>query len=472
MLGKNKYFHAPMNQSVDFNAELIRRYDISGPRYTSYPTVKEFKDDITEDDYRRWARRSNEDPIPRQLSLYVHIPFCDTVCFYCACNKVVTKDHSKAGAYLDHLYREIAMQAVLFDRDRMVEQLHWGGGTPTFLADDEIRELMEVARQNFSLRTDDKGEYSIEIDPRSVDYNKLSVLREVGFNRVSLGVQDVNPRVQKAVNRIQGIEVTREVTDSVRELGFKSINMDLMYGLPYQTVESFDKTLQAVIEINPDRLAVYNYAHLPTRFKPQRRISEADLPTADEKLDILQHTIDHLTGAGYVYIGMDHFAKPEDELARAQGMGGLHRNFQGYSTHADCDLIGLGVSSISKVCDNYSQSVRELDKYYERIDAGKLPLERGIELEADDLLRREIIDQLMCHFVLDIKALEKKWKFSFALHFSLEMPELLEMQKDGLLTLDEKLIKVLPAGRLLVRNICMVFDRYLRDGSAGFSKVI
>lgn len=472
MLGKYKYFHAPMNQSVDFNADLIRRYDISGPRYTSYPTVKEFKDDITEDDYRRWARMSNEDPIPRPLSLYVHIPFCDTVCFYCACNKVVTKDHSKAGAYLDHLYREIAMQAVLFDRDRMVEQLHWGGGTPTFLADDEIRELMEVARQNFSLRTDDKGEYSIEIDPRSVDYNKLSVLREVGFNRVSLGVQDVNPRVQKAVNRIQGIEVTREVTDSVRELGFKSINMDLMYGLPYQTVESFDKTLQAVIEINPDRLAVYNYAHLPTRFKPQRRISEADLPSADEKLDILQHTIDHLTGAGYVYIGMDHFARPEDELARAQGMGGLHRNFQGYSTHADCDLIGLGVSSISKVCDNYSQSVRELDKYYERIDAGKLPLERGIELEADDLLRREIIDQLMCHFVLDIEALEKKWKFSFALHFSLEIPELLEMQKDGLLTLDEKLIKVLPAGRLLVRNICMVFDRYLRDGSAGFSKVI
>jgi oxygen-independent coproporphyrinogen-3 oxidase len=472
MSGKYTYFHAPMNQSVDFNADLIRRYDISGPRYTSYPTVKEFKDDITEGDYRRWARRSNEDPIPRPLSLYVHIPFCDTVCFYCACNKVVTKDHTKAGAYLDHLYREIAMQAVLFDRDRMVEQLHWGGGTPTFLADDEIRELMEVTRQNFSLRTDDKGEYSIEIDPRSVDYNKLSVLREVGFNRVSLGVQDVNSRVQKAVNRIQGIEVTREVTDSVRELGFKSINMDLMYGLPYQTVESFDKTLQAVIEINPDRLAVYNYAHLPTRFKPQRRISEADLPTADEKLDILQHTIDHLTRAGYVYIGMDHFARPEDELARAQGMGGLHRNFQGYSTHADCDLIGLGVSSISKVCDNYSQSVRELDKYYERIDAGKLPLERGIELEADDLLRREIIDQLMCHFFLDIEALEKKWKFNFALHFSLEMPELLEMQKDGLLTLDKKLIKVLPAGRLLVRNICMVFDRYLRDGSAGFSKVI
>jgi oxygen-independent coproporphyrinogen-3 oxidase len=461
-----------MNQSVDFNADLIRRYDISGPRYTSYPTVNQFKDDITEDDYRRWARSSNEDPIPRPLSLYIHIPFCDTVCFYCACNKVVTKDHSKAGVYLDHLNREIAMQAALFDKDRIVEQLHWGGGTPTFLANDEIRRLMAVTRQHFSLRTDDKGEYSIEIDPRSVDYDKLQVLREVGFNRVSLGVQDVNPGVQKAVNRIQDVELTREVTDQVRESGFKSINMDLMYGLPRQTLESFDKTLQAVVEINPDRLAVYNYAHLPTRFKPQRRINEADLPSADEKLHILQHTIDHLTGAGYVYIGMDHFARPEDELARAQGMGGLHRNFQGYSTHADCDLIGLGVSAISKVCDNYSQSVRELDRYYERIDAGELPLERGIELEADDLLRREIIDQLMCHFDLDVEALEKKWQFSFSKHFRSELQELTKMQKDGLLMLDRTFIKVLPAGRLLVRNVCMVFDRYLRDGVKKFSKVI
>jgi oxygen-independent coproporphyrinogen-3 oxidase len=461
-----------MNQSVDFNADLIRRYDISGPRYTSYPTVNQFKDDITEDDYRRWARASNEDPIPRPLSLYVHIPFCDTVCFYCACNKVVTKDHSKAGAYLDHLNREIAMQAALFDKDRIVEQLHWGGGTPTFLASDEIRRLMATTRQHFSLHTDDKAEYSIEIDPRSVDYDKLQVLREVGFNRVSLGVQDVNPRVQKAVNRIQDVELTREVTGQVRELGFKSINMDLMYGLPYQTLESFDQTLQAVVEINPDRLAVYNYAHLPTRFKPQRRIDEADLPTADEKLDILQHTIDHLTGAGYVYVGMDHFARPEDELARAQGMGGLHRNFQGYSTHADCDLIGLGVSAISKVCDNYSQSVRDLDSYYERIDAGELPLERGIELEADDLLRREIIDQLMCHFVLDVEALEKKWQFSFSRHFRSELQELTKMQNDGLLVLGRNSIKVLPAGRLLVRNVCMVFDRYLHDGTRGFSKVI
>ena len=289
-----------MIPSIDFNIDLIKRYDISGPRYTSYPTANRFKTDVTEDDYCRWARRSNEDPIPRPLSLYVHVPFCDTVCFYCACNKVVTKDHSKAGTYLAHLYKEIAMQAPLFDKDRIVEQLHWGGGTPTFLAEDEIRELMAVTRRSFSLRTDDKGEYSIEIDPRSVDHNKLKVLREVGFNRVSLGVQDVDFRVQEAVNRIQSLEVTQQVTESVRRLGYKSVNMDLMYGLPYQTVESFESTLQAVIKMQPDRLAVYNYAHLPARFKPQRRINEADLPTADEKLDILQYTINYLSAAGYV----------------------------------------------------------------------------------------------------------------------------------------------------------------------------
>lgn len=461
-----------MNQRLVFDADLIRRYDTSGPRYTSYPTVNCFKSDITEDDYRRWARVSNEDPIPRPLSLYVHIPFCNTVCFYCACNKVVTKDYSKSAAYLERLYKEMAMQAPLFDQDRIVEQLHWGGGTPTFLAEDEIRELMAVTRRHFSLRTDDKGEYSIEIDPRTVNYHKLHVLREVGFNRVSLGVQDVNPRVQQAVNRIQGVEVTREVIGFIRELGFKSVNMDLMYGLPHQTVDSFDETLDAVIKMHPDRLAIYNYAHLPERFKPQRRINEADLPTADEKLDILQHTIDHLTGAGYVYIGMDHFARPDDELALAQNTGTLHRNFQGYSTHSDCDLISLGVSAISKVCDNYSQNVRNLDEYYERIDAGRYPLERGFELESDDLLRREIIDQLMCHFVLYIETLEDRWQFKFSRHFRSEIQALLKMENDGLLVLDKKSLKVLPAGRLLVRNICMVFDRYLNDNDVRFSKVI
>jgi len=384
-----------MKQNLIFDADLIRRYDQSGPRYTSYPTAAQFHGNISVDDYRKWAQHSNEDPIPRSLSLYFHIPFCDTVCFYCACNKIVTGDHSRATPYLEHLYKEIELQGQLFDRDRIVDQLHWGGGTPTFLNADQIRDLMKVTGKHFSLRDDDTGDYSIEIDPRSVDSEKLQVLRETGFNRLSLGVQDLDPRVQKAVNRVQSEDKTREVTEAARELGFNSINMDLMYGLPFQTVESFNETLQKIVVLNPDRIAAYNYAHMPERFKPQRRINEDDLPSAAMKLDILQNTIEYLNGAGYVYIGMDHFARPTDELAVAQEQGTLHRNFQGYSTHADCDLIGMGVTAIGRVCDNYSQNVRNLEDYYEKVDAGILPLERGVELEPDDMLRREIIVQLM-----------------------------------------------------------------------------
>jgi oxygen-independent coproporphyrinogen-3 oxidase len=463
-----------MTQRIVFDVDLIRRYDKSGPRYTSYPTVAQFHSDIKENDYRLWAGRSNGDPIPQPLSLYFHIPFCDTVCFYCACNKVVTKDHGKADVYLRHLYREIEQQGGLFDHDRKVVQLHWGGGTPTFLDPGQIRELMQVIGKHFTLLEDDTGEYAIEIDPRSVDFEKLETLRAVGFNRLSLGVQDLDPQVQKAVNRIQPPDMTRGVIESARKLGFQSVNMDLMYGLPLQSVESFNNTLEQTIELNPDRLAVYNYAHLPTRFKPQRRIDETDLPSADEKLDILQQAIETLTAAGYVYIGMDHFARPDDELAQAQSRGSLHRNFQGYSTHAECDLIGLGVSAISKVCENYSQNVRDLDTYYQRIDSGELPLDRGFELEPDDLLRREIITQLICHFVLHIDALERQWKFDFHTHFKPEISDLAKMQADGLLSMDDKTLQILPPGRLLVRNICMVFDRYLRDTgtSARFSKVI
>ena len=463
-----------MAQHIVFDADLIRRYDHAGPRYTSYPTAAQFHAGVSEDDYLRWAQRSNEDPIPRPLSLYFHIPFCDTVCFYCACTKVVTKNHDRANDYLDHLCQEIALQGELFDADRKVEQLHWGGGTPTFLSTDQIRQLMDTTRRHFTLLDDDSGEYSIEIDPRSVDGEKLRVLRESGFNRISLGVQDVNPEVQKAVNRLQSEELTRKVTGQARELGFKSINMDLMYGLPYQSVASFEKTLDAVIDMDPDRIAVYNYAHLPERFKPQRRIDEATLPSANDKLDLLQHTIEHLTGAGYVYIGMDHFAKPDDELAIAQEQGTLQRNFQGYSTHGDCDLVSMGMSAIGHVCDNYSQNVRDLDRYYEILDTGKLPLDRGIELEPDDLLRREIITRLICNFMLDIKALERRWRFSFRTHFKAELEDLIQMESDGLLNIDRDSLYVLPAGRLLVRNICMVFDYYLRHGNdqSRFSRVI
>jgi oxygen-independent coproporphyrinogen-3 oxidase len=463
-----------MKQRIVFDAGLIRRYDQSGPRYTSYPTAAQFHDGISEKDYVQWARHSNEDPIPRPLSIYIHIPFCDTVCFYCACNKVVTRNHARATDYLTHLYREIAMQGKLFDPDRAVEQLHWGGGTPTFLDTVQIRALMEKIGQHFTLAANDSGEFSIEIDPRSADYAKLKALRQTGFNRVSFGVQDLDPEVQKAVNRIQSEEKTREVATAARELGYRSLNVDLMYGLPFQSVESFEETLRHVVEIDPDRLAVYNYAHLPQRFKPQRRINEADLPTPDEKLNILQRTIEFLSDAGYVYIGMDHFAKPDDELAIAQRNGTLQRNFQGYSTHADCDLVSMGVSAISKVCDNFSQNVRDLEAYYRLIDAGKLPIDRGFEVEPDDLLRRDIIMQIMCNFFLDIPAAEKKWGFSFREKFRTEIADLEQMQADGLLKFDASVLEVLPAGRLLVRNICMVFDRYLKGGaqSGRFSKVI
>lgn len=462
-----------MKQSLIFDADLITRYDQSGPRYTSYPTVAQFQDDISEDDYRKWARHSNEDPIPRPLSLYIHIPFCDTVCYYCACNKIVTGDHSRAIPYLEHLYKEIKLQGQLFDPDRIVEQLHWGGGTPTFLDTAQIRDLMQTTGKYFSLRDDDEGDYSIEIDPRSVNVEKLDVLRATGFNRLSLGVQDLDPRVQKAVNRVQSEDKTAKVTKAARVLGFKSLNMDLMYGLPHQTVGSFNETLEKIVALGPDRIAVYNYAHLPDRFKPQRRINESDLPSAGEKLDILQHTIKYLTGAGYVYIGMDHFARPTDELAVAQELGSLHRNFQGYSTHADCDLVGMGVTAIGRVCDNYSQNVRDLENYYQRIDAGKFPLERGIELEPDDLLRREIITQLMCHFILHIDTLERRWDFNFAAHFKKELADLEILKDDGLLTLDREKLCILPAGRLLVRNVCMIFDRYLDNSNGGgYSKVI
>jgi len=461
-----------MSSRLVFDADLIRRYNQSGPRYTSYPTVAQFHDKITEDDYRKWVRHSNEDPIPRPLSLYFHIPFCDTVCFYCACTKVVTKHHDRATDYLDHLCKEVELQASLFDRDRQVEQLHWGGGTPTFLDNAGIRRLMSRIRDNFSLCSDDKGEYSIEIDPRSVDHSKLQVLREVGFNRISMGVQDFDPDIQQAVNRIQSWEMTKAVTDSARQLGFGSLNIDLMYGLPLQSVKTFAETLKATVSINPDRIAVYNYAHLPARFKPQRRINDADLPSPDEKLDILQHTIEYLTDAGYVYIGMDHFAKPDDELAIAQRNGTLHRNFQGYSTHIDCDLVSMGMSAIGRVCDNYCQNVRNLEQYYKLLEAGKLPLERGIELEPDDLLRRELITLLMCHFRLDIRALESKWNFRFSDHFETELEQLQVMQKDGLLKIYPERLEVQPAGRLLVRNICMVFDRYLKESGTSFSRVI
>jgi oxygen-independent coproporphyrinogen III oxidase len=461
-----------MEQGISFDLDLIRRYDQSGPRYTSYPTAVEFHEGFDADAYAAACKRSNESGRP--LSLYFHIPFCDTVCFYCACNKIATKDRSLAPPYLERLHKEIEMQAALFDRRRVVTQLHWGGGTPTFLSQDQMQALMDKTRQHFPLADDDEGEFSIEIDPREANASTVALLRRLGFNRMSLGVQDFDPRVQQAVNRIQTEGETLEVLDAARTQGFRSVSIDLIYGLPFQTASSFLGTLDRIIELTPDRISVFNYAHLPERFKPQRRINAEDLPAPEVKLDILQSTIARLTEKGYVYIGMDHFARPDDELTLAQQAGTLYRNFQGYSTHADCDLIGLGVTSIGMVDNTYGQNQRDLEPYYAAIDSGRLAVFRGLELNRDDLIRRDAITRLICHFQLPIPAFESRWDIRFGEYFADSLSRLKKMEDDGLLTVSADMIRILPRGRLLVRNICMAFDAYLatKTGPIGFSKVI
>jgi len=461
-----------MEQTIDFDLDLIRRYDQAGPRYTSYPTAPEFHEGFGETQYREACARSNESGRP--LSLYFHLPFCDTVCFYCACNKVVTKDRARAEPYLKRLYRELEMQGALFGADREVEQLHWGGGTPTFISRDQMVELMDNTRRRFRLADDEVGEYSIEIDPREVDAESVALLRRLGFNRMSLGVQDFEPAVQRAVNRTQSEEETLVVLEAARAEGFRSVSIDLIYGLPFQTVNSFLRTLDRIVEFAPDRLSVFNYAHLPQRFMPQRRIDAADLPPPQVKLDILRATGERLADAGFVYIGMDHFARPDDELALAQRNGSLYRNFQGYSTHADCDLVGLGVTSIGKVENTYSQNRRTLEEYHADIDAGRLPVFRGIELTRDDEIRRAVITRVICNFALDFAAVEVAWGIDFSEYFADALRKLEPMREDGLLEINGEGIRVLPKGRLLIRNICMVFDAYLaaKKGPVGFSKVI
>lgn len=460
-----------INQSLQFNPELIRRYDKSGPRYTSYPTALELHDGFTDHDYRLHIEKSNAAGGP--LSLYFHIPFCDTVCFYCACNKIITKNRRHAEPYLDNLCQEIALQGDLFDRNRIVEQLHWGGGSPTFLSYPQMQRLMHVTREHFTLLDDDSGDYSIEVDPRETHDGTIPQLRGLGFNRLSLGVQDFDPNVQQAVNRIQSEEQTFRVLEQARREGFRSTNVDLIYGLPLQTVDSFADTLDKLIAAAPDRFSIFNYAHMPARFKTQRQINEADLPSAETKLAILQKVGQKLTAAGYVYIGMDHFAKPDDILAVAQREGHLHRNFQGYSTHADCDLVGLGITSIGKVGDAYSQNVKELEDYGQLIKQGKLPVYKGVDLNDDDKLRRAVITQLICHFELGFAAVEQQFDIEFGDYFAPELDSLGSMQTDGLLSVSGNGIAVTPAGRLLIRNICMVFDQYLaQKQQQQFSKVI
>lgn len=463
-----------MRQEVQFDPELIRRYDTTGPRYTSYPTAVSFEDTFDEPEFVDCALRSNEDPIPKPLSLYVHIPFCDTVCFYCACNKIATKDQSRVEPYLEHLKVEARRVKQLFDPDRHVEQLHFGGGTPTYLNNEQLDELVHFLRESYEFCGDEQGEFSIEVDPRKISAETIQFLRRIGFNRLSIGVQDFDLEVQEAVNRIQPQEKTQEIYDAARNSDFKSINFDLIYGLPFQSVASFAETVDKVIAMRPDRIAVFNYAHLPHIFKPQRRINDSDLPEPSEKLAILQMTIERLVAVGYLYLGMDHFALPDDELAVAQRNGSLYRNFQGFSAHAECDLIALGVSAISRVGDCYAQNVREIEDYYSLVAEGRIPISRGIRLTTDDILRREIINSLICYSFLDFTAIENRFGVTFESYFATELEMLKPLDADGLVQLQKRSVEVTPIGRLLARNVAMVFDKRLRtsQNNQRFSRVI
>ncbi|HJV82806.1 oxygen-independent coproporphyrinogen III oxidase [Noviherbaspirillum sp.] len=451
----------PITPSVLFDAGLIRKLSQQGPRYTSYPTADRFTEDFRVGDYLQAVNGVRAMGARNPLSIYVHIPFCDKLCYYCACNKIITKNRSKADEYLTYLKREIDIQGKLFAAMNHVEQLHFGGGTPTYISDEQMADLLAHIRKWFRFATDDAGEYSIEIDPRTVSPERVHSLRAQGFNRISLGVQDFDPDVQKAVNRIQPEEQTISVMQAARDAGFRSISVDLIYGLPKQNLITMGQTLSKVIAANPDRISLYNYAHLPHLFKPQRRIAEADLPHPETKLDMLALSIRRLTDAGYVYIGMDHFAKPNDDLAIAQRQGRLHRNFQGYSTHAEAEMVSCGVSAISAVGSTYSQNEKTLEAYYERLEQGELPIARGIKLSVDDLLRRIIIQMLMCNFELSIRSLELAYPITFTAYFAAEIEKLRALEADGLLSIDAEWLTVTPKGRLLIRNICMVFDRYL-----------
>ena len=459
-----------MNNSLIWDTSLIRRYDQPGPRYTSYPTAVQFSGEFDSNLYRQAAEK--RDP-SKPLSLYFHIPFCDTICYYCGCNKIVTKHRQQAQPYLELLTREMAMHSELFGRHAPVQQLHLGGGTPTFLNNDQLQQLMGAAEKYFHLVHDDDSDYSIEIDPREADWGTMGHLRGLGFNRVSLGVQDFDIRVQRAINRIQPLSLTEDLMDAARVLNYKSINLDLIYGLPLQTCSSFMNTVDKVIDLHPERLSVFNYAHLPHRFKPQRRINTEDLPSPAEKLRMMEETTARLLDAGYVYIGMDHFALPDDDLAIAQEEGILHRNFQGYTTHGHCDLIAMGVSSISQVGNVFAQNYTDMANYSEQVSAGNLPIYRGLESTNEDMMRAHVIRRLICDFKLDFHTMETDLDIDFLDTFRSELEQLKTMQEDGLLELDDQSLKVLPRGRLLIRNICMVFDQHLKaQTEQRFSRVI
>lgn len=457
--------------NIEISEELIRRFDSLGPRYTSYPTADRFNDKFNQSSYIQYLEGRSAALAPAPLSLYVHLPFCASVCYYCGCNKIITKDHGRSAKYLRYLEKEMQLVTAHLHGERKVEQLHFGGGTPTFLSADELQQLMDMLRAHFDFAAD--AELSIEIDPRTVDDSMLGMLAKLGFNRTSLGVQDFDPTVQAAVNRIQPIAMVEHAIMASRAAGFVSVNFDLIYGLPKQNLDSFSNTLDEVIRLSPDRIALYNYAHLPARFKPQRRINESDLPSAEERLQIFLMSLRRLLAAGYIYIGLDHFAKPEDDLTKAQASKTLHRNFQGYTTRAECDLIGLGLSSIGKVGNSYSQSIGTLDEYYAQLDAGLLPIKKGFELSMDDVLRRQIIMSFMCSEAIDFNAINKSYEIDFIKYFNSELQRLQPYQEAGFINIDTRTITVTPKGRMFVRAIGMVFDKYLQQATtAQYSKLI
>ncbi len=451
-----------MQPTVKFDPALISQYDISGPRYTSYPTAVQFHEGFTLEDYKRFAASGNRQPGPADLSLYVHLPFCHSLCYYCGCTKKITRHREHGERYLKTLFREIEMQGSLFDRTREVRQLHFGGGTPTFFDDGQLRDLIDRLQAHFGLTDHKRREYSIELDPRTVDIGRLETLQELGFNRISLGIQDFDPDVQAAVNRMQGIDETLALISGAHRLGFESVSVDLIYGLPLQTPEKFIKTLETVTAARPDRLAVYNYAHMPQLFRAQRLIRQKDIPSSATKLLLMELTIDFLIEAGYRFIGMDHFALPGDELCLAQDSGTLQRNFQGYSTHGDLDLVGLGVSSIGKLGDSHAQNLKTLPEYMQAINEGHFPFWRGLALSEEDRLRRAIIQSIMCRGELVFDEFQQGHDIVFHDHFADELEELSRQADDGLLQLDENRLEVTPSGRLLLRNIAMVFDAYYK----------
>jgi oxygen-independent coproporphyrinogen-3 oxidase len=460
---------AVSSSKLDGDVALAEKYACQGPRYTSYPTALQFQPDFSRQALERELTTRRADS-HAPLSLYVHIPFCNDICYYCACNKIVTRDRARAREYLDMLKRDIEMQSRRYGNTRPIRQLHWGGGSPTWLDDAEMTELMHELASHFHLLDQGEREYAIEVDPRTVDANRIALLRGLGFNRLSLGIQDFDPLVQRAVNRIQPLQQVQALVKDIRGHGFRSLSFDLIYGLPYQDQHTMVITLQRVIELQPDRIACYNYAHLPERFSSQRSIDRLSLPSATEKLALQELISGTLTSAGYHHIGLDHYVLPGDDLALAQRQGRLQRNFQGYSVQMADDLVGLGVSAISQVGNFYLQNETNIDAYYAHLQQGESPLWRGLEVSAEDHLRRHVIMQLICNLYLDFSDCETRFDIDFATHFSAELSTLQGMSDDGLLCIEDGAIRVEELGRPFLRNICMIFDQFLAIESQGPQK--